>query len=224
MAGRKKKSPPPGRELAPTPTMRPKTTGTGEGKTPSRRPVPAENFLPADPANPPAKIPKSYSPALMVTICEAVAGGLSLDHTLRMLGLQKVFPSWRRAAKNFIDELVARADSEFVSVNLDKIRKHTDKSWQAAAWLLERRFPSQFSQNRGKATKGDGKTGPINILIVSGVPRPTDIMRNRSRQVGERGLPLDEIEGSNEEMLEVINVEAEVRSNVPRRGLTGGEE
>ncbi len=228
MAGRKKKGIPPGRDLDRSkPPKRPTPNKAGRKDTTDirRRPAPASNLLPADPSNPPDGMPDSYSPARMASILESIAGGLSLQHTLRMLGLVGYFPSWRKSAKRFVDELVARADSKFISENLVKIRSASNRSWQAAAWLLERRFPSQFSQSRGTPSKGGITTGPVLIQIVSAVPRPDDIMRNRGRRVAERGKPPDEIEAENAEMLEIIDIAAtEIRSNVPRRALPEGEE
>jgi len=179
---------------------------------------------PVDPNDPPIKMPKTYSAARMLTILESIEGGLTLTHTLRVLGLTRVFAYWREKTPKFIDALIARAESVFIKTNIARINKAGQKYWQANAWLLERRFPSQFSQQRGVPGKGGDKIGPVNIVFVSSVPRPYKTIQNRSRQFGERGKGPEEVENENNEIMEIIDANAKIITNIPRRSLPEGNE
>ena len=199
-------------EVSPVPAKR---------RSPKRRePVENDDRLPAtipddlpDPI--PEGMPPSYSQAKMKTLCESVSSGLSLTHSLRLLGLTKLFPTWRKPDKEFIDSQIAVAESAFVQDNINKIRDASGKYWQAAAWLLERRYPSQFSTNRGQ--KSNTGQGPVNILIVSTIPRPSDIMRRRGKRISELSATPDEIDAENAEVLEIV-------TNVPRLLEQGRED
>ena len=166
----------------------------------------------------PATLPKSYSPEIMDAVCESVAVGISINHTLRILGMIKIYEGWRRKdeLRKYIDIRIAEAESRFIKRNIDRIDKAADKYWQAAAWLLERRYPSQFSAGvaRGKGQSG-GTGGPVTVVVVnSAVPRPYDVLRNRGKKLGEPKTPPDEIEAINAEVMKVV-------SNVPRRKQLG---
>lgn len=173
-----------------------------------------EDTLPANVLCPPDTISDDYSPAEMKALCESIAAGLSLTHSNRLLGLSSRYQTWRKSAKQFIDELVANAESQFIATRVKKIAAAGDKYWAANAWLLERRFPTQFGLSGARAGKA-GQVGPINIVIMSSVPRPYDIMRRRGLKPHEPGRPPDEIEAETR----VI----EVDTAVPRRKLTDGE-
>ena len=165
----------------------------------------------------PANLPDSYSPKMMKAICDSIAGGVSMSHSLRLLGKRKELEKWRKAAPDYIDGLLAEAESRFVEKNIKRIDKAADKSWQAAAWLLERRYPSQFSAGvaRGKQKAGDTKNYTV-IQVISSVPRSRGVMRVRGKQVGEPGTPPDDIEAE----METIDAEIlRVASNVPRRNI-----
>lgn len=42
------------------------------------------------------------------------------------------------------------ADAEYIRSQLVRVEGAGRKQWQAAAWLLERRFPGLFASNRGE--------------------------------------------------------------------------
>lgn len=105
-----------------------------------------------------------------------------------------------------------QAEAAGISKNVGVIKAASEKVWTASAWLLERRYPVEFGKLRSNAviTDGDGKKQPINITIVSSVPRPPVIMQSRLRAVGERRNEL--MTGSNkaeiENKISVIDSEA----------------
>lgn len=136
--------------------------------------------------NPPKKMPVDYSPAQLTSLCELLVGGLSMMHAKRLLGIGSPFNRWRKACPKYIDGLIGIAESLFVADRLSTIRAASNKSWQAAAWMLERRFPTQFAL----AGRGKGKeSGPINIVIMSSIPRPYEVLRRRGLKRSEPGRP-----------------------------------
>ena len=173
------------------------------------QPSPANGF-PALPAT----LLRSYSPEIIDTICDSVAVGISISHTLRITRMRGTYDNWRKNddLRKYIDGRIAEAESQFIKRNIDRIDKAADKYWQAAAWLLERRYPSQFSAGVARGKGGTGGTGgPVTVVVVnSAVPRPYDVLRYRGKVVGEPGTPPDEIETMNAEVLKIV-------SNVPRR-------
>lgn len=60
-------------------------------------------------------------------------------------------------------EKVRRAESEFALTQIDRIDQHGKRSWTAAAWLLERRFPTDFGMRQALEVSavGSGSMVPV---------------------------------------------------------------
>lgn len=85
----------------------------------------------------------------------AAAGGIAYS-TMR---------EWEKAFPEF-SEALEKAEGAAKSDLVDKVA--AAKSWQAAAWLLERRWPTEFAQRKALEMSGpDG--GPIDHRDVSGL-------------------------------------------------------
>jgi hypothetical protein len=87
------------------------------------------------------------TPQLRAAICKLVALGLSAN---RAAGKVKVHHStvaeWRKQDPDF-DAAVQNAEAAFIERQIKIIQTAAKKgTWVAAAWLLERKFPSEFSQ------------------------------------------------------------------------------
>jgi hypothetical protein len=87
------------------------------------------------------------TPQLRAAICKLVALGLSPN---RAAGKVKVHHStiaeWRRNDLEF-DSDVQNAEAAFIQKQIANVQAAANKgNWQASAWLLERKFPSEFSQ------------------------------------------------------------------------------
>ena len=108
----------------------------------------------------PATLPKTYSPEIVDAICDSVAVGISISHTLRITGKRRAYEGWRKndELRKYLDIRIAEAESRFIKRNISRIDKAADKYWQAAAWLLERRYPSQFSAG---VARGRGRVGEL---------------------------------------------------------------
>ena len=68
-------------------------------------------------------------------------------------------------------EALEKAQGGFIDANLRIIRKAAKKTWQAAAWLLERTRPQEFSRSvvrvEGEIKNTERKEQDITIRILS---------------------------------------------------------
>ena len=78
------------------------------------------------------------------------------------------FYRWLEKNPEFRDPLKAALESQRTGFKEDaiaRIRKAFDKDWKAAAWYLERNFPSEFGRIRLEHANVDG--GPVKTEAVS---------------------------------------------------------
>ncbi len=169
--------------------------------------VPSIEFSP-----PPNKLvlPASFSWPIFQRILEGVSQGIPIIHALRLVGKEGQYKSWRKkkALREYMDSELARAEAVFIKTFLKPIAdaaKNT-KSWQAAAWLLERRYPSEFAAGRGIKVKGAGDR-PLLIQIISNIPRPDEITKARVRMPGDGHKELIDIETTSRKQLEEVREE-----------------
>lgn len=91
----------------------------------------------------------------------APLAGISVDTLRRWVARgEEAVRQWRKNPYSEFLRAYKRAESEFIAHHLAKIR--SDKSWQASAWLLERKFPDRFALSRAPATGDSG----VKIVIV----------------------------------------------------------
>ena len=90
---------------------------------------------------------RKYTALIVKALCAMISHGLSLRRAGERLHIHhSTVAEWKNKYPDFA-ESIAAAESAFVSSQLAKIEKAADNgSWQAAAWLLERRFAVEFSQ------------------------------------------------------------------------------
>jgi hypothetical protein len=83
---------------------------------------------------------------MLSAICELVKNGLSMSHAAEKLHVHHTTVGrWRRELPKF-DAAISAAEAAFIEAQIANIRTAAKTSWQAAAWLLERKFPAFFSQ------------------------------------------------------------------------------
>lgn len=62
----------------------------------------------------------------------------------------QTYSTWRNHPKTEVQrelaEALKRAETERKGALLARILKATDESWQAAAWMLERRYPAEYAR------------------------------------------------------------------------------
>jgi transposase-like protein len=87
-----------------------------------------------------------YTEARVRKICESVAQGLPYQHAAALAGINRhTLTAWRKTYPDFADAL-EQAESEFVRHHIGNITAAADSgTWQASAWLLERKFPAEFA-------------------------------------------------------------------------------
>lgn len=93
-----------------------------------------------------------------------IANGMPANQALQAVGLGKsAYYDWiargerdlKAGRKTYLAEFserIKRAESAFIATHLGNIAGHSEKAWQASAWLLERRFPEEFSLRAKPAT------------------------------------------------------------------------
>jgi len=83
---------------------------------------------------------------MLSAICELVKNGLSVSHAAEKLHVHHTTVGrWRKELPEF-DTAISAAEAEFIDSQIANIRTAAKTSWQASAWLLERKWPAFFSQ------------------------------------------------------------------------------
>jgi hypothetical protein len=89
---------------------------------------------------------RKRTPKMLNAICELVRNRLSWRHAGEKLHLHhSTIGRWRNELPDF-DAAILAAEAEFIEAQVANIRTAAKTSWQASAWLLERKFPESFSQ------------------------------------------------------------------------------
>lgn len=113
--------------------------------------------------------PTKYTPETVKKILEAVKLGVAFVDAANYGGITyETFNEWRKAYPEFSDA-VESASGQAVTACMAKIQKAaTEGSWQASAWILERRHPDRYGRTRVELTGAEG--GPVavaaNVVVV----------------------------------------------------------
>jgi hypothetical protein len=123
------------------------------------------------------------TPELSAEICGLLAEGLSVEAVCGKVGLHKTtFYRWLKAGEVDEGSEITPDLAPFVELRsavnsslgdleqgaLNKIKAASEKTWQAAAWMLERRFPDRWSlRNRTEVTGPDGEPVVIKVEFSS---------------------------------------------------------
>ena len=93
--------------------------------------------------------PTKYSPEIVALICEGIAKGMPFKYAAARAGIsQDTFCEWRTRYPEF-SEAIKRAEADGMYANLKRIGQAASKGDTASAkWLLEHRYPEEFSRNR----------------------------------------------------------------------------
>jgi hypothetical protein len=86
-----------------------------------------------------------YSSEMVDEICKYLRAGNNISDTCSLVGINDdTFYDWKKNKPEFSDAL-KKAENECKARNIAIIQKAAEKSWQAAAWWLERRYNSEFA-------------------------------------------------------------------------------
>lgn len=97
------------------------------------------------------RIPK-LNPETVGIITRGVADGMPRRHAAALAGVsESAVAKWLAAGRKktsgphfqFV-QAIKKAEAEAIARNVTVVQAAADKSWQAAAWWLERRFPDEF--------------------------------------------------------------------------------
>lgn len=133
----------------------------------------------------PGRVPKIADPELRNLIVKAVKNNMPYKDAVQLAGVsESVIYLWKRRGKLAEDkelqgetldvneqaylkflQALRKARSQCIQSNVDIIQKAAERSWQAAAWLLERSEPGTWALHRMLEISGpDG--GPIEVSPV----------------------------------------------------------
>ena len=89
-----------------------------------------------------------YTDAIISTIAHALELGASYRRAAAAAGISEdTFHEWRRAKPAF-SERIEKAEATHAQKHLAVIERAavTDGTWQASAWMLERRYPHEYGR------------------------------------------------------------------------------
>ncbi len=155
----------------------PEQSGTTR-KSPEPDPPPAEaaEVIEAEVIPPPPRRgrPSKRTPKLEGQLAECFRLGMSIPQACDACGIsQTQFRTWRKKHRDFQD-LIRRAEAEGVKLNLAVIQAAaaSGKSWQAAAWFLERKYPEQWG--RTETLSIEARKDAVKEAISIGPGRPPE--------------------------------------------------
>ena len=83
---------------------------------------------------------------MQAALCRWLKKGCSFKDACAMEGISyETFRTWQ-TEKSVFSVAIKKAEAECKVARIQTILKASDKSWQAAAWWLERRCPDEYSR------------------------------------------------------------------------------
>lgn len=99
-----------------------------------------------------------YCQEITKEICDHLENGANRTDTMVLVDISKeTFYEWMRAKPDFADS-VKKAEQKCKQFYIGVIKKAAEKSWQAAAWWLERKHHEEFSQKHETDGKREEET------------------------------------------------------------------
>ena len=108
-----------------------------------------------------------YTPETVAKIVQAIKTGATYELAANFAGIGKTsFYDWLDKYPEFANA-VKEAEGAGAIELLARIRKEAaEGTWQAAAWILERRYPEMYGRQRQEVTGADG--GDIVVKVIRG--------------------------------------------------------
>lgn len=105
-----------------------------------------------------------YCKEIIKEICEHIEQGSTQRDAAILSGIKEsIFYDWLKDPRKVeFSESLKRAHAEYKKVLATTVKKASYKSWQAAAWLLERRYKEDYAL-RQELTGAEGNSIPISI-------------------------------------------------------------
>lgn len=108
-----------------------------------------------------------YTPETVAKIVQAIKTGATYQLACQYAGIShETFAQWMKHKPEF-SEAVKESEGAGAIELLARIRKEAaEGTWQAAAWILERRYPEMYGRQRQEVTGADG--GDIVVKVIRG--------------------------------------------------------
>ena len=122
------------------------------------------------------------TPELQSKICKYVEHGNTYERACGLANIDRsTFYRWRKQGedekegiyKDFKDA-IKKADDRFIAHHIENINKHSQESWQASAWMLERKKKKEFGKNLDITTDGE-KITDFTVCIIEDDGTETEI-------------------------------------------------
>lgn len=108
--------------------------------------------------------PSKLTPALQAKLCDAIRAGNFLEPAASFAGIdESTLHRWlkrgareRKGARHDLAMAVDKATADSETLAVARISKEgSEGSWQAEAWLLERRFPERWGRRERHEVKAE---------------------------------------------------------------------
>lgn len=91
------------------------------------------------------------TPEIENRIVELIANGCSYAEAAAAVGIHRdTFRVWRKTDPVF-SAVIKRAEAEAVAKMVGTITRAAERTWQAAAWWLERKYPGRYAKREPQA-------------------------------------------------------------------------
>ena len=108
---------------------------------------------------------KALDPGKVDRLLQGIKLGLPFVHACARAGISEdTFARWRKQSADFA-ESVKNAEAEAIARNVALVQKAAGRSWQAAAWWLERRHPKDFARTE-RLQHGGPEGKEITLRVV----------------------------------------------------------
>ena len=148
--------------------------------------------------------PKKLNAQVIERLAEAIGDGLPDRHAAALIGISpRTLMAWRTAGKTApgqsllarLDKRLAQADAEFVQFHLRALATAKAGVWTRHAWLLERKFQTEFAlvQRVEAGAPGDfaklsaGEVRAKILELVPKSPRPGEVKAGETATRPPRG-------------------------------------
>jgi len=113
-----------------------------------------------------------YGPEITKEICSYIRAGNSYKDSATLVDIsEETFYQWKK--KPEFSEAIKKAETTCKARNIAIIQKAAEKTWQAAAWWLERKYHDEFALKEIKELQGN-KDRPLGVVVL---PEPYDVSK-----------------------------------------------
>lgn len=119
-----------------------------------------------------------YNKHTVKGIITSLAGGMLRTDAVILANISyETFADWMNKKPEFSDA-VLKAETKSKSLMVNRIRSASKKSWTAAAWWLERKFPDEFREKKQVDYNLSGSIG-IGVIKPVDLSTLTDVQLNK---------------------------------------------